>query len=70
MLKTEQPDFEKVVFYSQEVIKITPNNPKAHFRKAQALYSLRDFEGALNACDYVISSQEVPGNKKKIGLFL
>lgn len=62
MLKTSKPDFEKVVFYCQEVISITPNNPKAHYRMAQALYFLKDFEGALQACEHSLLCQDTHGN--------
>lgn len=57
MLKTEHPDFDKIVFYCDEVIQLTSCNPKTHFRMAQALFKLGDYNRALESCQKSLENQ-------------
>ncbi|XP_046652143.1 tetratricopeptide repeat protein 9A-like [Daphnia pulicaria] len=57
LLKTEHPDFDKIVFYCDEVIKLTSCNPKTHFRMAQALFKLGDYNRALESCQKSLENQ-------------
>ena len=60
-MKTDKPDFEKIKFYCGEVIKLTPCNPKTHFRMAQALFNLGDYNGALESCQKSLENQSQQG---------
>lgn len=50
LLHKDKPDYEKIVFYCQQVIEHSETNHKAHFRLAQALFKLEDYESALHSC--------------------
>lgn len=52
---------DKVVFYCKFVIESCPSNDKAHFRMAQALHKLGDYEKAVESCIQAQKYQTVKG---------
>lgn len=57
----KQEEYNKAIRDCDEALKICPNNPKALFRRCQALESLERFEEAYRDARYIISAD--PGNK-------
>lgn len=57
----KQEEYKKAIADCDEALKICPNDPKALFRKCQALDALERFEEAYRAARYIISAD--PGNK-------
>ena len=49
IMKKSSPDYERVIKYCDLVVGEQPENYKAHFRKAQALYELGRYDGALTS---------------------
>ncbi|XP_015108804.1 protein unc-45 homolog B [Diachasma alloeum] len=57
----KQKSYEKVIKECDDALKITPNDPKALFRRCQALESLERYEEAYRDARYVINAD--PSNK-------
>ncbi|CAK9831347.1 Protein unc-45 homolog B [Anthophora retusa] len=57
----KQEDYNKAIADCDEALKICPNDPKALFRRCQALETLERFEEAYRDARYIISAD--PGNK-------
>jgi len=51
LLQLSEPSYDKVIFYCKFVIESNPSNDKAHFRMAQALQKLGDYEKAVESCN-------------------
>lgn len=47
ILQTDSPLYHKVIQYSDNVLQLSPNNTKALYRKAVALYHMKNVEKAL-----------------------
>jgi len=61
LLQLPEPMNDKVVFYCKFVIESCPSNDKAHFRMAQALHKLGDYEKAVESCIQAQKYQTVKG---------
>ncbi|XP_076753558.1 unc-45 myosin chaperone [Xylocopa sonorina] len=57
----KQQEYSKAIKDCDEALKICPNDPKALFRRCQALEALERFEEAYRDARYIISAD--PGNK-------
>ncbi|XP_034183265.1 unc-45 myosin chaperone isoform X2 [Osmia lignaria lignaria] len=57
----KQEEYNKAIKDCDEALKICPNDPKALFRRCQALDALERFEEAYRDARYIISAD--PGNK-------
>ncbi|XP_072032077.1 tetratricopeptide repeat protein 9C-like [Amphiura filiformis] len=47
LLQQEKPSYDKVIFYCDKVLDMSPLNAKALYRKGQALYHLHNYDKAL-----------------------
>jgi len=63
LLQLPEPTYDKVVFYCQLVIEACPSNDKAHFRMAQALQKLGDYEKAIESCNQAQKNQNIRDSK-------
>lgn len=57
----KQEKYNKAIEDCDEALKISPNDPKALFRRCQALEALERYEEAYRDARYIISAD--PGNK-------
>ncbi|XP_068978895.1 protein unc-45 homolog B [Bombus flavifrons] len=57
----KQEEYNKAIEDCDEALKISPNDPKALFRRCQALEALERYEEAYRDARYIISAD--PGNK-------
>lgn len=57
----KQEEYNKVIEDCDKALKICPNDPKALFRRCQALEALERYEEAYRDARYIISAD--PGNK-------
>jgi tetratricopeptide (TPR) repeat protein len=62
-VRLKNKKFDLVVELCNEVLKEAPDNPKALYRKAQALFGLKNFESALESVEKALKVNDDPAVK-------
>ena len=68
MLQTDSPLYHKVIQYSDNVLQLNPNNTKALYRKAVALFHLKNVEKALQTLQ--LAKQQPHGSGGKFRIYM